>query len=439
MNDFRKNIRESAADIPETGSAPDANPPGETPGHVALRLVEGERSPRSILIILHDFALGGTERIAVRLANEWARTGSAVRIFAGAATGPLLAMLSPAVRVIAADTPILRARGSQWRLAMAAAAHVEREGADGCYIPGNYHWPVAALLSRMPIESRPVIISQVSAALSKPQRGPIRQVLYNIRMRLLLGKVDAMAAMCEPARAEADRILRRPKATTIVLPALDGTVPPPVAPPAFNQTILAAGRLVPEKGFDTLIAAFARLTTGGRNPTARLIIVGEGPDRTRLTILAAKLGVAGRLTMPGYVPDIRPWLDRSRIFVLSSRFEGFGAVIVEALAAGRPIVSTACTPAINSLLPDFTAGRVVPIDNPGAMAKAIALMLAAAPSDPIRLAASVERYRIEPVAKQYLELFDWIGAARRADGNKLSGGAREDRAHRTVALPRLHG
>jgi glycosyltransferase involved in cell wall biosynthesis len=435
MNDFRKHIGANAA----THGADTAGLASAIPDRVALQLVEGTRSARSILIILHDFALGGTERVAVRLANEWARTGSAVRIFAGASTGPLLAMLDPAVRVVEAETPIKRAWGSQWRLAMAAAAHVEREAADGCYIPGNYHWPVAAMLARMPIASRPVIISQVSAALSKPQRGPCRQFLYNVRMRLLLGKVDALAAMCESARTETDHILRRPKATTIVLPALDGKVPHPVAPPAFNQTILAAGRLVPEKGFDTLITAFARLTTGGRNPTARLIIVGEGPDRTRLTMLAAKLGVAGRLTMPGYVPDIRPWLDRSRLFVLSSRFEGFGAVIVEALAAGRPIVSTACTPAVHSLLPDFTAGRVVPIDDAAAMAKAISLMLAAAPSDPVRLAASVDRYRIEPVAKQYLELFDWIGTMRRAENAKLAAVAPNGIAQRQIAGAPLHG
>jgi glycosyltransferase involved in cell wall biosynthesis len=420
MNDFRKPVGpRAAAPVSATADAIGVGVAGQAPTRVALRLVEGGRSARAILIILHDFALGGTERIAVRLANEWARTGSAVRIFTGAATGPLLDLLDPAVRVVQADTPILRARGSQWRLARAAAAHVEREGADGCYIPGNYHWPVAAILSRMPVERRPVIISQVSAALTKPQRGPVRQYFYNVRMRRLLGKVDAMAAMCDPARAQTDHILRRVKATTIALPALDGKVPPPVAPPPFNQTILAAGRLVPEKGFDTLIAAFARLTMNGRNRTARLIIVGEGPDRGRLTMLASRLGVADRLTMPGYVPDIRPWLDRSRVFVLSSRFEGFGAVIVEALAAGRPVVSTACTPAVNELLSDFTSGRVVPIDNPGAMAKAIALMLGAAPSDPVRLAASVERYRIEPVAKQYLELFDWIGAARRAENIRL--------------------
>jgi glycosyltransferase involved in cell wall biosynthesis len=86
--------------------------------------------------------------------------------------------------------------------------------------------------------------------------------------------------------------------------------------------------------------------------------------------------------------------------------------MVEALAAGRPIVATDCTPATTELLPDFTAGRVVPIDDAAAMAAAMAAMLAAAPSDPVRLAASVDGYRLEPVAQQYVDLLDRLDTAR---------------------------
>jgi glycosyltransferase involved in cell wall biosynthesis len=380
-----------------------------------LQLIDGDRNPakpRSILIALHDFSLGGTERIAVRLANEWAKIGAAVTVFAGAAEGPLLAMLNPMVAIARPATPIMRGRGSQWRLAAAVARQIARDPVDGCFVPGNYHWPVAAVVSRLPLSIRPVVIAQISAALRKGQRGPIRQFLYDVRMRKLLGNVDATVALCDPARRQADHIIGARRTTTIMLPALDGGVARPSAPAAANQRIVAAGRLVPEKGFDTLIRAFALMTAGERNPAAELVIVGEGPDRVRLTALAIDLGVADRVYMPGYVPCIRPWLDASRLFVLSSRFEGFPAVMVEALAAGRPIVATDCTPATTELLPNFTAGRVVPIDDAAEMARAIAAMLAAAPSDPVRLAASVDGYRLEPVAQQYLDLLDRLDTAR---------------------------
>lgn len=380
-------------------------------------MIDGDRDPsrpRSILIVLHDFALGGTERIAVRLANEWARTGAAVTIFAGAAEGPLLALVNPLVAIVQPATPIRRGRGSQWRLGAAAARHIAQVPVDACFIPGNYHWPVAAVVSRLSPANRPVVVAQISAALQKVQRGPVRQFLYNVRMRRLLGNVDATVALCGPARRDADRIIGDRRTTTIMLPALDSTVARPIAPAAANQGIVAAGRLVAEKGFDTLIEAFALMTQRGRNPKATLVIVGEGPDRHRLTTRIIDLGLADRVFLPGYVPNIRPWLDASRLFVLSSHFEGFPAVMVEALAAGRPIVATDCTPATAELLPDFTAGRVVPIGDAAAMAEAMAAMLAAAPGDPVRLAASVDRYRLEPVAQQYVDLFDRLDTARRA-------------------------
>lgn len=383
-----------------------------------LRLVQSDRNaarPRSILIVLDDFSLGGTERTAIRLANQWSKTGAAVTVFAGVADGPLRAMLNPLIPVVQPATPILQGRGSQWRLAKAVARHIECVQVDGCFVPGNHHWAVAALVSRLSPAIRPVVVvAQIGAALQKTQRGALRQFLHDMWMRRLAGRVDATVALCEPARRNADRIIGDRKATTILLPALDGAAARPTAPAFGNQRIVAAGRLVPEKGFDTLIRAFALMMAAHRNPAAHLVIVGEGPERARLTALAAGLGVADRVYLPGYVPNIRPWLDLSRLFVLPSRSEAFPTMIVEALAAGRPIVATDCTPATAELLPDFTAGRIVPIDDVAAMAKAITAMLGAPPGDPVRLAASVARYRLEPVAQQYLDLFERLDKARGA-------------------------
>ncbi len=106
--------------------------------------------------------------------------------------------------------------------------------------------------------------------------------------------------------------------------------------------ILAAGRLIRQKGFDLLIDAFARLD----DPRARLVIVGSGPEEDELRRKIERLDLAQCVTLAGFVPDIRPHLDAARVFVLPSRFEGYGAVIVEALGAGRPVIATASTPAV---------------------------------------------------------------------------------------------
>ena len=351
----------------------------------------------SILIVLHDFALGGTERVAVRLAAAWAKRGVAVTIFAGSDAGPLRSLAGETVEIVAADPPLPRGAGSRRRLAQAARAFVEQRRFDGVFIPGNFHWPVAATLAGSGIP----VVAQVSAALDKPQRGRLRQWAFEVRMRYLLRRVQAVVALSEVARDQADRILRRRVTTTIALPALSDDAAPPLRIPATHPAIVfAAGRLVPEKGFARLIEAFAKLP----KDTGRLVIVGEGPEADALRRQSRALEIADRVEFIGYVTDIRPWLDAARLFVLASDFEGYPAVLVEALAAGRPVVATDCTPATR-LLDAPGAGTVVPLDDSEALARAISAMLAQSPPDPEALAALVAHHRIGAVATEYLDLF----------------------------------
>ena len=361
----------------------------------------------SIGIVLHDFALGGTERIATRLAARWAAEGAGVTIFCGSGEGAMRALLGADVAVVEAARGIARAPGSRRRLARAAARHFAAAPADIVFLPGNFHWPVARALTALPEACRPIVVAQVSAALSKPQRPRRRQLLFDLRMRHLLRDVGAVVALSEPAAGEAERILGRAIVATIPLPALGDTSPPPLPLPA-HDTVLAIGRLVPEKGFAPLIEAFAALDARD----ATLTILGEGADRARLEALVARLGLGARVQLPGYVADTRPWLDDARLFALPSRFEGYPAVLVEALAAGRPVVATASTPAAAELIDDPAVGRVVPVDDRGALTAALAAMLAAPPPDPAALAARVERHRIGPVARAYLALFRDLAARR---------------------------
>jgi glycosyltransferase involved in cell wall biosynthesis len=352
--------------------------------------------PRSILIPISDFALGGTERIAIRLANAWAAKGCTVTLFCGEDIGALAGMIDRAgVRVVEAG--IKRGQGSRKRLGEAAASHLTGQPADACFIPGNFHWPTIAPIAAL--TPRPKIVAQISAAVMKPQRQGLRRKLYEARMARLLRGADAAVTLSHQALEDAAAILPRAKLHAIPLPALENDTAPPS--PASGCTIMAAGRLVPEKGFYDLMEAFARID----RPDARLLIVGAGPDEARLRARAVELAIADRVTLPGYAPDIRPHLDASRLFVLSSHFEGYAAVLIEALAAGRPIVATDCTPATGELLTEPESGAVVPVGDPAAMALAITAMLARPAPDPHALAAKVSHFRIGPVADRYLDLF----------------------------------
>jgi hypothetical protein len=132
---------------------------------------------------MHDFALGGTERIATRLAARWAEEGAHVTIFCGSGEGAMRALLGDRVEVIAARPIIQRGFGSRRALARAAARHFSQRPVELVFLPGNFHWPIAPALAALPQGRRPAIAAQVSATLSKPQRRPINQALFELRMR----------------------------------------------------------------------------------------------------------------------------------------------------------------------------------------------------------------------------------------------------------------
>jgi glycosyltransferase involved in cell wall biosynthesis len=141
--------------------------------------------------------------------------------------------------------------------------------------------------------------------------------------------------------------------------------------------VLAIGRLSREKGHGLLLKAFAHM----RTPDARLAVLGEGPQRAHLEELARNLGIAERVDFAGWQADVWPWLNRARVLALPSRTESFGNVVVEALAAGLPVVSTD-TPGPREILGgDARLGALTPVTEPQEMADALDAWLAN-PGDP---------------------------------------------------------
>lgn len=128
------------------------------------------------------------------------------------------------------------------------------------------------------------------------------------------------------------------------------------APPLRGRYVLGAGRLAREKGFDRLLRAFRRLD----RPDLRLAIVGEGEERARLLRLAGELGVEDRVHMPGRAADMTPWYRHAACFVLSSHYEGFPMVLVEAMAHGCPVVSFDCDYGPRELIEEGKTGLLAP-------------------------------------------------------------------------------
>ena len=363
---------------------------------------------QSILVLLHDLALGGSERIAIRLANRWAEEGRKVTLFCGAREGALAHLPNPGVTIVECAPVIRRGPGSRAKLGRSLCDFLAEHDFDLIFVPGNYQWPALLQLRGRAAKRRPTIVTHVSTPLVRRGRKGLAQWVYSWITRQRLRCVDAAIALSPKTVDHADKILGRRITIDLPLPVLDQPQTHHELAPAAGKTILAAGRLVREKGFDCAIRALALM----QDRTAKLVILGEGPLRRELEDLAQRLGVAGRVSMPGYVADIRPWLNRARLFALSSHYEGFGAVIVEALGAGRPVLSTNCTPAVDDILKPLPSCHIVPVDDAAAMAVHLDQMLREPVPDPRSLAAAVAAYNLDHVAKRHLTFFDNVHVRR---------------------------
>ena len=145
--------------------------------------------------------------------------------------------------------------------------------------------------------------------------------------------------------------------------------------PQEAMLVASIARLVPQKGLDTLLTAFAQFRRTVA-PNARLLLVGVGPLESGLKNLAATLGVADATHFAGFRVDIPAILDAVDVFALASRWEGFGLVLLEAMAARRPIVATrvSAIPEVVGEGPD-AAGELVPVDDIDALAAALARLV----------------------------------------------------------------
>jgi GalNAc-alpha-(1->4)-GalNAc-alpha-(1->3)-diNAcBac-PP-undecaprenol alpha-1,4-N-acetyl-D-galactosaminyltransferase len=160
----------------------------------------------------------------------------------------------------------------------------------------------------------------------------------------------------------------------VTTPASIGTIKPLLSAPSA----IAIGRLHPQKGFDLLLGAFARLQA--KYPDWQLTILGEGPMRAELEELRSQLQLTGRVHFPGLVTNVREYLAQADLFVMPSRFEGFPMALCEAMACGLPVLAADCLSGPRDIIINGVDGVLVaPEDVDALTAQLDALM-----SDPAR-------------------------------------------------------
>ena len=358
--------------------------------------------PRTLLFYLPALLGGGAERVWARLASAFAARGDAVAFvvdFEATQSAPFLS------RDVALE--VLPRGHFQSTLALARSIAARRPDAtlSALAVANLKHAIAATLAGRRDrailayhgfSESEPQLLSRIGYRLT-PLLSRLCAATVAVSVAL---RHDLIARFVVPER----------RVHTIYNPAAPEPFPESLAAAALAarpKTVVALGRLVPDKDFVTLLRAFARLD----DRDARLVILGEGPERARLEAEAWGLGIAARVDMPGFLSDVAARLDAARVLALSSRREAFGLVCVEALAHGLAVVAADCGgPA--EILTAPAHGTLVPVGDVEALARALAAALAD-PGDPAPRQARAREFSLEAALDRYDALIgDVIARAR---------------------------
>jgi glycosyltransferase involved in cell wall biosynthesis len=332
---------------------------------------------RRIALFMPSFRGGGAERVLLTLAQGLAEQNMAVDLVVAQNEGSFVSQIPPAVRVVD-----LKAR--RVLTALPGLVRYLRQQAPHAMLSALPHANVVSVWARSlaKVATRLVLSEHTTASFSADHAPQLRARLLPIFMRRAYRRADAIVAVSEGAADDLAALvgLERSRITRIynpvVTPRLFALAAEPLEHPWFGvdqpPVILGAGRLTPVKDFETLIRAFAILRPQRK---ARLMILGEGDQRSRLQSLIEKLGIAADATLPGFVTNPYKYMRRSSMFVLSSRWEGFGNVLVEAMACGAPVISTDCPGGPAEILEGGCHGRLVSVGDHESMALAILAQL----------------------------------------------------------------
>lgn len=360
-------------------------------------VTQGAAGPvRRVSLVLHTFSRGGSDRVAAHLARGFAERGMEVDLLVFARGGEVEGVLA---ELVGHDIPIRhlrRATGSRaLDLTLGLPTLVRRLRADppdalistanNTALATAFAYRLAGLRGRLFLKTTNPIASSRHRGVARAIRRWGYRLIFRWTTAVWTLSPQESGEMREafPAFAPIFHDVVNPYVTPAMLAR-------PAGPrrAASGPTVMTVARLTAQKRLDRLVAAFAHVRRAG----ARLLILGEGEDRDALAALVANLGLADRVSMPGYVADVASALHDADLFVLPSDYEGLPAAVLEAMAANCPVLCTDCFPAARALLHDAEGSAVIERTDPASLGAQIDAHLGRPRPTGLRLAA--ERFSI---------------------------------------------
>jgi glycosyltransferase involved in cell wall biosynthesis len=358
------------------------------------------RATGPIALFLPSVRGGGAQRVVVNLAQGMSERGLSVDLVLTAAVGVFLDQLPPAVRLIDLGA------GRLVRSVGPLVGYLRRERPRILVSSMSHANLVALWAARLAGQGTPVMVTEHNTMSRAAGEGPLARRLWPPLLRAFYPWAASVVAVSRGAAEdfaltsgfprERVEVVYNPVITPEIMALARHTPDHPWFAGGGPPVILAVGRLTPQKDFPTLLRAFAQVR---RRRPARLLILGEGEERAALEALAAELGVAADVALPGFRENAMAYMAGSALFVLSSAWEGLPTVLIEALAAGTRVVSTDCPSGPREILQDGRLGSLVPVGDVIALADAMTDALArpavSAPADalkPFTRDAAVDHY-----------------------------------------------
>ena len=361
-----------------------------------------------LTLVISSLSCGGAERVLSTMANCWAEAGREVTLVTLDSAAEDFYELHPeiervALGLMAKSTRPWEAVGNNLR----RLAHLRRairasppDAVVSFIDRTNILVLLAALGMRVPV----VVSERIDATQQPPGRA------WSVLRRVLYPMASAVVLQTEVMRRWAGEFIRENR--THVVPNL--VQPAPVVQERAENSssacsVVAMGRLTPQKGFDLLLRAFARCAVD--HPDWSITILGEGTERYRLETLAEELGICDQLHMPGQIREPQEVLLSADFFVLSSRYEGFPNALLEAMASGLPVVSFDCPSGPRDIVRDGVDGSLVEDGNVDALAATMKRLMSDAAERARMSARSVEvteRFGLEKVMGMWEDVVDTV-------------------------------
>lgn len=353
---------------------------------------------------------GGAEKMMLDLASEFASLGHDVEISVAREEGAFTDRVPEAVSLVnlaAPEPPGFALLGALPGL----VRYLRRRRPDVVLSALNRANIVAILATKLSNVDTRVVVSERNHLSTYLEHARFRE---RVVLPRLIGRVypsaDEIVAISSGVGDDLATTvgLDRERVTVIHNPAMTpeverlATEPPshPWLRTKETPVIVGVGSLTVQKDFETLIGAFNQLRD---RQEVRLVIFGEGDRRESLEETVQNRGLSEVVDLPGFVDNPYAEMRAADVFALSSKWEGFGNVIVEALGCGCPVVSTDCPSGPSEILGNGEYGRLVPVGDEGALAGALAETMDS-PPPPEHLQRRAESFSVELVGREYLDV-----------------------------------